>query len=834
MNQSLPSHAGTTRCGVSVRSRRVSSQVWSLPPAFLLNFGWALLLVCCIGSPFAFGQQPFSTGRNNAARTASSTDELLLTPANVNKNSFGRLFSVPIDYQSLAQPLYVPGVQIPFQSTHNVVFVVTQANSVYAYDADDGTLLWSTNLGTPASGQYLPCGKLGGFTEEGIVGTPVIDTNTGTLYLVAKALVNGSVGHYLHALDIATGNDRTSMGSPVQLSATSISNKGHQTTFTSLHQKNRPGLLLLNGVLYLAFGSNGCNDNNTGWILSYDASTLQHLASFNTSPDIGLTSIWQTGNGVAGDEQGNIFVETAESSNYDIPSGGQSYSNSVLKLSPNLELTDFFTPSNVAFLNKNDLDMSSTGVLVLPDQDGNHVHEAIASGKQGTVYVLDRDGLGMFSTTADNVVQELPFAVGAMFSSPAYWNNTVYFAGNAKPIMAFPLSGGLLGTPVQTAIRYTGAHSPSISANGNTNGILWVISGGQLRAFDAVSLAPIYTSVQAGTRDKLPALAHFATQTVVNGKVYIATQNTLEVFGLFHQLAITAGNNQSALAGTALPAPIQVQAADPYSGEPDEGVVVSFSDGGKGGTFNPPTATTDSNGFVATVYTLPKKVGTYSLTISAATFANVIGTATATSGGAVKLVSFAGAKQTGVAGSTLAKQIVAQAQDAFKNPVAGVTVNFVANPGGTLNPTSVITDAGGLARTSLTLPTQAETVTVTASSPGLKSINFIEYSVAGPAASIAAISGNNQTAPAGTQLPQALVVQVTDQYGNPVNAVSVDFEDGGNGGTFSNPNPGLTDATGKVSQFYTLPFTPTTIQITASAAGVPTPAVFTETGTGQR
>ncbi len=791
-----------------------------------MNFAVALLLSLTLLSP-AFAQQPFATGHNDAARTGANTDELLLTPANVNKNSFGRLFSVPIDYQALAQPLYVPAVQIPFQGTHNVIYVVTQANSIYAYDADDGTLLWSTNLGTPASGQYLPCGKLGGFTEEGIVGTPVIDTNAGTMYVVAKSVFNATVRHDLHAIDITNGGERS--GSPVQLAATSISNKGHVTNFTSLHQKNRPGLLLLNGAVYMAFGSNGCNDNNTGWVLSYDATTLQPLASFNTSPDIGLTSIWQTGNGIAGDEFGNIYFETAESSNYDIQTGGQSYSNSVLELSPDLQVKSYFTPSNVAFLNKNDLDLSSSGVLVLPDQDGENTHEAIASGKQGTIYVLDRDSMGGYFDP-DQIVQELDFAVGAMFSSPAYWNNNVYTAGNADPIRAFPLNQGLLGTPLRSAGKFTGAHSPSISANGNTNGIVWVISGGLLRAFDAVSLAVLYNSGQAGTRDKLPPVAHFATQTVANGKVYVATQNSLEVYGLFHELTITAGNNQVGQVGMPLASPIQVQAADPYSGEPDVGVTITFSDGGKGGSFNPPTPTTDSNGFVSTSYTLPNKAGTYSLTISAPTFANVIGTATATSGTAVKLIAYGGAKQTGPAGSTLPKQIVAQARDASNNPVAGVTVNFVANPGGTPNPATTVTDASGLAKTTLTLPTQAETVTVTASSPGLKSIKFIEYSVAGPAAAIVVDSGNNQVAPAGTQLPQALVVTVSDQYGNPVSGVDVDFDDGGSGGSFSNPNPGLTGSNGMLSQFYTLPFTPMTVQINAQADGVPTPAVFNETG----
>ncbi len=293
-----------------------------------------------------FAQSSFLTSRGDNTRSASDTNETLLTPANVNKNNFGHLFSVPVDYQVLAQPLYVPGVTInagPYAGTvHNVIYVATQMDSLYAFDADNGTQLWYQSEivpgGVPASGKYLPCSSTGGFAYEGIVGTPVIDPNAGpgTMYLVAKSVFNGTVVHYLHAVDITTGLD---LVAPVQLAATSISIKGTVKNFNSLHQKNRPGLLLLNGTLYMGFGSNGCNDSNTGWVLAYDAAPsdsnyLQQVGAFDTSPDIGLTSIWQTGAGLAADEAGNIFVATAESSNYDVPNGGQSYSDSVLKLTP--------------------------------------------------------------------------------------------------------------------------------------------------------------------------------------------------------------------------------------------------------------------------------------------------------------------------------------------------------------------------------------------------------------------------------------------------------------------------------------------------------------------
>ncbi|HEX9110313.1 MAG TPA: Ig-like domain-containing protein [Terriglobales bacterium] len=817
------------------------------------------MITLLVGTAFVSvsrGQEAFVTGRSDNQRTGANVTETLLAPSNVNKNRFGRLFSRSIDYQALAQPLYVPNVSIPGLGTHNVVYVATMADSVYAFDADsnqgaNAAPLWQVNFTDPASGittasvatATLPCANTEsggpGFIQEGIVSTPVIDSATGTLYVVAKTLENGTVRHRLHALDITTGHEK--FGGPALIAATSISNAGHKTVFNSLHQKNRPGLLLLNGVIYIGFGSNYCNDANSGWVLSYSAATLSQLAVFNTSPDHGLTSIWHTGNGLAADEAGNIFVETAESGfAFDVPSGGQTFCNSVVKLAPNLTVADYFTPWSVAFLNNHDLDLSSTGTLVLPDQAGPFPHELIAGGKQGFIYVLNRDHMGMFSPNDSQVLQEFPLIPGStnttirdvLMSSPAYWNNTVYFAPIGSPILAFPLSGGLLGTPL-TTIKYPAGHSPSISANGNTNGILWDINAAQLLAFDAVSLQLLYTTSQAaGGRDTLPPLGHFATQTVANGRVYVATRTTLEVYGLFPLLALASGANQSATVFTALPAPIRVQISNPYAAVGIPGVSVAFSDGGKGGSFNPPSAVTDSNGFASTTYTVPKKSGTYTLTISAPNFSNLTTTETALPGAPVKIIAFGGGKQSATAGTVLANPIVAQVRDAFNNGVPGVTVNFSAGGNGSVSPTSFVTDKSGLARTSFQLPTKAGTFSVTASftsSIGLKSIKFPETSLAGPPTSATVASGNNQTATAGTQLQVALTVLVTDQLGNPVPSVSVTFDQGGAGGSFLNANPAVTDSTGKATQFYILPPSPGKITINATATGVASPAVFTET-----
>ena len=796
--------------------------------------GATLLLLCVIMASSAMAQPSFLTSRGDTTRSGANTNETILTPSNVNTGSFGHLFSVPLDYQALAQPLYVPNVNIGGQ-IHNVVYVVTQTDSAYAIDADNGGApLWHASLldgGVPATGAYLPCGTLGGFNQEGIVGTPVIDPNTNTMYVVAKSVANATVRHFLHVLDITTGLD---VAPPVQIAASSVSMKGTNTVFNSLHQKNRPGALLLGTTLYLGFGSNGCNDHNSGWVLAYDVTNQQsihQIGVFNTSPDSGLTSIWQTGNGLAADEFGNLFIATAESSNYDVPAGGQSYSNSLLKLSPapwtsspsQPQLADYFTPSEVAFLNAHDLDVSSVGPVVLPDLSGPYPHEVIGSSKQGLVWVLNRDDMGWYSPVSDNVIQEFSLTVnGELMCSPAYWNGMVYFIPDGSPIQSFQVSNGLWTPLAQSPKKMLGASSPAISSNGNTNGILWALNG-TLDAFDAVTLNSLYISTA-----KVPKLAHFATPTVINGKVYVATQNSLEAYGLLNVLTVASGSNQVAQVGQPLPQPIQIVATNPYNGQPQPGVTVTFSDGGKGGSFNPTTAVTDSNGSASTVYTVPSASGVFTLTLTAPNFANVTTTATASASAATRLILISGNRQTGSSGSLLPSPLVVEAKDAHNNPVVGITVQFKPGTQGVVNPASAVTNSKGLAQTSFQLGTIVGSFTVSASSGAAKGIAFSETSVVGAPALVTVTGGNNQTQPAKTTLRKALTVVVTDQYGNKISGVGVTFSDNGAGGNFSNVNPVVTDSSGIAAQSYTLPAVDGTINITATAAGITNPATFTE------
>jgi len=801
--------------------------------------GGSLLVLTLIS--FASAQVPFPTSHGDNARTGANTNETLLTPGNIDKNNFGRLFNYPLDYQALAQPLYVPDVNIPGKGVHNVVYVATMADSVYAFDAEsnagaNAAPLWQVNFTDPAhgittaSGEFLPCASTEdhgpGFTQEGIVGTPAIDTSTNTIYLVAKILDNGTVRHQLHALDIGSGQEKP--GSPVTISATTTSNAGNVVNFNSLHQKNRPGLLLLNGIVYLAFGSNYCNDNNYSWVLGYDATTLQQTGAFNTNPDHGLTSIWQAGGGLAADES-FIYPLTSEGK-FDVDTGGQGYTHAVLKLSADLELVDYFIPGSVAFLNQNDLDLSGCSPVVLPNQGDPFPHVIIVTGKQGTIYVLNRDSLGLYAPNDPQIIQELAGVIGSMRGAPVYWNGRMYFSAKADPLKVFSVSGGMLSpTPIAaTPLRLTGAHAPSISANGNSNGIVWVFNGGQLYAYDAISLKMLYNSHQMA-RDNIPAISHFVTQTVANGRVYMATRTTLEVFGLRHFMSVTAGGNQSAVVKTALAVPLQIQALQAYTNMPFPGVTVTFSDAGKGGVFNPTSAVTDSNGLASTSYTLPQKVGTYTLTAQATGFGDLTTTATATAGTPIKMINAGGNQQSGPAGSVLPTAITAQVQDVYKNGVPGVTVTFDdGGKGGVLTPQSAVTDATGKAHTSYQLPTLPAKYFVSASSAGLKTIKFGETAVVGAAATVTISGGDGQAGPAGSQLPQPLTVLVTDQYANPVSGVAVSFDDGGAGGLFSNGNLVTTDSSGTALELYTLPPVTGPVTISASAAGVSNPAVFSE------
>ena len=492
---------------------------------------------------------------NDAGITGQNLNETVLTPANVNQSLFGKIFSYSLDGQSFTQPLYVSNVPIPGRGTHNVVFVGTEHDTVYAFDADGGSgPLWSVNFTNPSAAvTTVPAADVGGggsiAPEVGITGTPVIDGDSGTLYVAPATKENGKYLHRLHALDITTGKEK--FGGPVVIQGsvpgTGWASNGDQITFQSVIQLQRCALLLSNGVIYIAFASYNELGLFHGWVVGYDASTLQQVAIWNSTPDGQKGGIWLSGASLSADSAGNIFVVVGNGA-FDADIGGKDYGDSFVKLTlgNTLSISDYFTPFNQLALSNANMDVGSGGFTLLPDQPGPVPHLGVSAGKEGRIYLLDRDNMGKFQSGSDSqIVQSIPGALGTQttgndYSTATYWQGNVYFIGNADVIKQFELANGLLSTtPVSKGTYvygYPGANM-SVSANGSTNGIVWSIEASGvnvLHAYDATNVAQeIYNSNQAGNRDKFGNAIRFTVPTVVNGKVYVAGETQLAVFGLF-------------------------------------------------------------------------------------------------------------------------------------------------------------------------------------------------------------------------------------------------------------------------------------------------------------
>jgi hypothetical protein len=494
------------------------------------------------------------TFHNDVGRTGQNLAETILTPADVNASSFGLLFANPVDGAVYAQPLYKSAVAVPGQGTLNLVFVATEHDSVYAFNADmPGPPIWHDSFINPGAGvttvadSDLNSGSIA--PEVGITGTPVIDSATNTLYVVAftKEVSGGTTSYVqrLHALDLATGAEK--LGGPVVIQATvpgtGQGSSGGNVSFNAFFENQRPGLLLDNGVVYIAWASFDDHIPYHGWVIGYSAQTLQQVAVFNTTPDGGLGGIWESGDGPAADAAGNIYVVTGNGT-FDGNSAtppNQDFGDSYLELTPTaggLTLTSSFTPFNQSTLDAGDEDLGSSGAIVLPDQPGANPHLLVGSGKEGKIYLLNRDALGGFNPSIDSVVQEVPSALTSVFDSPAYFNGQVYFGAVGDALKAFTLANGLLSTSPtsQTSIQfgYPGT-TPSISANGSSDGIVWVVQNNGaavLRAYPANDLTTeLYDSGQAGLRDQSGQAVKFEAPTIVNGKVYVGTQSGVAVFG---------------------------------------------------------------------------------------------------------------------------------------------------------------------------------------------------------------------------------------------------------------------------------------------------------------
>jgi hypothetical protein len=797
------------------------------------------IFLACVQS--LSGQVSVLTWHYDNQRSSVNQNETLLTPANVNTKMFAKLYTQPVDGYIVGHPLYVPGLYLPpgpevqNSGIHNVVFVATMHDSVFAFDADNPALgpLWMTSLfdyspaGATTVNPYIKgCDNEISYAEVGIVSTPVIDPSTNTMYVVTETYENSQVVHRLHALDITSGLEVA--GWPVTITANFVLN-GQNNVFLDQDHLQRTGLLLANGHVYIAWTAPACDVVDEGWIMSYNTTTGAQEGVFDPEPGAYWAGLWQRGAGLSADSDGNIYGETGEGRFV----AGTNFPISVIKLSQigtEITVADWFTPYNEQYLSDADLDLNS-GVLVLPEQPGPYPDELITSGKQGTIYVLNSDNMGQFCstcTTTDNqIIQELPKAVGAGPGIPVLWNGTVYF-NSANGLSAFALNNGILQTPPNTVgFISTDAHSHGlITSNGATNGIYWSIANNALRAINATTLQILYTSVQApNQRDVVPPLAHFAGPIEADGKVFVGTQTSLVVYGLLPQLTPAAGNNQSGTVGTTVA--ITAQAVDPYSGNPYAGVSVTFSDGGKGGKFSTSIVTTDVNGNASTNYTLPTKSGTYTLSANASGYYGATFLETAVPG-PPGLHYQSGMDQTTGIQTTFPSPLVATVRDQYNDPFPGVAVSFSdGGKGGQFSVNPATTDQLGQASVSYTTSTVAGRLMITASSTGLNSVNFLEIITPGPASNIVVVSGNNQTGVPSTLLGKAVVVKVTDQYGNAVPGASVTYTDNGAGGSFS-ANPVVTNSLGEASVQYTAPPAAETVFITASLNGGSPSAQFTE------
>ncbi|HWR35299.1 MAG TPA: Ig-like domain-containing protein [Clostridia bacterium] len=491
------------------------------------------------------------TSHNDKMRTGQNLGEIALSPSNVKTSTFGKLGSYAVDGFVYAQPLYVANVAIPNRGFRNIVYVATLHDSVYAFDADrrSTTPLWKRSFINPGAGiTTIPfrdfdtscCGIL----ETGIVGTPVIDRASSTLYVVVATKENGTYHQRLHALSLTTGAEK--LGGPVEIRATvpgrGVGSSGGNLTFSPLRHLNRPGLLLHNGNVYIAFGSHGDKQPYHGWIMAYSASTLLQIGVICITPNGEGGAIWQSGGGLSADAAGFVYTASGDGT-FTANASGRDYGDSILKLNPNaLSVADFFTPDNQSTLNVNDQDLGSTGVLVLPNQSGAHTHLALAGSKRGGAYLVDRDNMGRFNSSTNDVVQFFT-AAGKLFSTPAYWFGTLYFVGISKPLQAHRISNGLINTTAASksskTFEYPGA-TPSISSKGSTNGIVWLyernttLNRAVLHAYSASNVSQLlYNSRQNSTRDlAASAPVRFAVPTIANGKVFIGTQSQLVIYGL--------------------------------------------------------------------------------------------------------------------------------------------------------------------------------------------------------------------------------------------------------------------------------------------------------------
>jgi hypothetical protein len=502
----------------------------------------------------AFAQ--VTTSQYDNSRTGATLHETILTPQNVNTKQFGKLGAFKVDGAVYAQPLYLPSVDVPGKGKHDVLYVATEHDSVYAFDANrpGDPPLWRVNLIDKARHEgvvnenQVACPFIS--PEVGITSTPVIDLKTGTLYVLARTMIRHTVGNdeylqRLHALAITSGVEK--FAGP-KLIAASVPGAGAgsvkgQVAFDPLRENPRAALTLANRVIYLAWASSCDVDPYHGWVMAYDSQTLAQRAVLNVTPDGSQAGIWLADTGPAVDADGNLYLPTGNGT-FSAGNGGRDYGDSVLKLDGStLAVRDYFTPHDQARINDADNDVGSSGPTLLPDQPGPHHHLLLQPTKDSTIYVIDRDQMGKFHRDSDALVQLIQMP-GPGLGAMAYWNGHVFFATNNDNLRDYAVKNGQLVQNASSDMKFNdpGA-TPSVSADGKKNAIVWAIATKSwngpdnkpavLYAFDATRLGqPIYTSEQSSARDRAALATRFVFPIVVNGHVYFATRGEVDVYGL--------------------------------------------------------------------------------------------------------------------------------------------------------------------------------------------------------------------------------------------------------------------------------------------------------------
>jgi hypothetical protein len=523
----------------------------------MLNYAWkpaVTLVMLAITFGLQTEAQRVITSQYDNARTGANLNETTLTPHNVNAQHLGKLFTLHVDGDVYAQPLFLGGVEIPGKGRHDVLFIATEHDSVYAFDAygKPSSPLWQVSLlkdgFTTVPADEAQCPFIA--PEIGITSTPVIDPDSGTLYVLARTrgrqiLLEHEYPQQLHALNVATGQEKS--GGPITIDA-SVSgsgpgSRGGKLAFNPLRDNPRAAMLLNRGTVYLSWASACDVGPYHGWVMAYDAQSLRQKAVFNASPDGDDSGIWAGDTGPAADPAGDIFVATGNG-RFDANKSGRDYGDTLLKLDgQSLKIKDYFAPFNVDALNAGDSDLGSGGPMLLPDQAGAHPHLAVVEGKGSTLYLVNRDHMGHWQPLSDSHAVQTIHLPNGVFGSMTYWNHCIYVLSDSDALRQFEVKEGKLSPKAASSNTFPGVSAtPTVSANGSRDGVVWILrskgwnsfdQSAVLYAYDAADVGhELYASEQNASRDRAGLALRFNIPTVVNGHVYVGAKHEVDVYGL--------------------------------------------------------------------------------------------------------------------------------------------------------------------------------------------------------------------------------------------------------------------------------------------------------------